>query len=203
MTRIAIDGAASLAPRDAATVAAERATATDAERVRAAVRAYHAMIWRSMRRLGVPEGSAEDAVQQVFGVFARRIDQVAPDKEKTFLFGVTIRVAQSMRREERKSFETSDEQVLASLPSTDATPEQLLDAQRARALLDALLDSLPPDLRTVFVLYEIEEMTMIEIASVLDLPAGTVASRLRRARETFDRLSRRAQAELARKAGGR
>src|SRR5207244_4288428 len=107
----------------------------------------------------------------------RRIDEVAPDKEKTFLFGVMLRIAQSTRREQRKPFETSDEEVLSSIASTDASPEQLLDARRARALLDRLLDALSPDLRTVFVLYEIEEMTMIDIASVLDLPAGTVASR--------------------------
>ena len=41
------------------------------------------------------------------------------------------------------------------------------------------------DIRTVFVLFEIEEMTTSEIATLLAIPAGTVASRLRRAREEF------------------
>jgi RNA polymerase sigma-70 factor (ECF subfamily) len=41
------------------------------------------------------------------------------------------------------------------------------------------------DLRAVFVLFELEEMTMMEIATISDLPPGTVASRLRRARQAF------------------
>jgi len=76
-----------------------------------------------------------------------------------------------------------------------------IDDRRARALLDALLASMPLDLRTVFVLYELEELTMAEIARALDLPAGTVASRLRRAREAFEELSRRVRRDLGRKGG--
>jgi RNA polymerase sigma-70 factor, ECF subfamily len=68
-------------------------------------------------------------------------------------------------------------------------------------VLDALLASLPLDLRTVFVLYELEELTMAEIARALDLPMGTVASRLRRARETFEELSRRVRRDIGRKEG--
>jgi RNA polymerase sigma-70 factor (ECF subfamily) len=70
-------------------------------------------------------------------------------------------------------------------------------------VLDALLEAMPFDLRSVFVLYEIEEMTMADIARTLGVPAGTVASRLRRARETFETLSRRAQAQSAARARGR
>jgi RNA polymerase sigma-70 factor (ECF subfamily) len=60
---------------------------------------------------------------------------------------------------------------------------------------------MPSELRAVFTLYEIEEMTMIEIAQVLDLPQGTVASRLRRAREQFEARVDRLQAQM-RKTGG-
>jgi RNA polymerase sigma-70 factor (ECF subfamily) len=63
-----------------------------------------------------------------------------------------------------------------------------------RAVLDALLEAMPLDLRSVFVSYELEEMTVAEIASALGVPQGTAASRLKRAREVFDRLSRRFRA---------
>jgi RNA polymerase sigma-70 factor (ECF subfamily) len=69
----------------------------------------------------------------------------------------------------------------------DSVPglDELLDQRRARELLDRVLAELDHDLRVIFVLYEIEELTMAEIASVLELPQGTVASRLRRARQEF------------------
>jgi RNA polymerase sigma-70 factor (ECF subfamily) len=66
----------------------------------------------------------------------------------------------------------------------------LLDERRRLELLDGLLARLPEDLAEVFVLFELEELTMAEIARLLDLPPGTVASRLRRARERFDGLCR-------------
>jgi RNA polymerase sigma-70 factor (ECF subfamily) len=54
-----------------------------------------------------------------------------------------------------------------------------------RQLLDRVLDRMDESLRVVFVLYEFEEMNMSEIADVLEIPRGTVASRLRRARGDF------------------
>jgi RNA polymerase sigma-70 factor, ECF subfamily len=58
-------------------------------------------------------------------------------------------------------------------------------------MLDRVLDQMETDLRTVFVLYEFEELNMAEIASALGIPQGTVASRLRRARADFrQRVSR-------------
>jgi RNA polymerase sigma-70 factor (ECF subfamily) len=62
----------------------------------------------------------------------------------------------------------------------------LVDQRRARVLLTKLLEEIPMDLRTVFILFELEQMSRTEVARVLDLPAGTVASRLRKAREIFE-----------------
>jgi len=66
-----------------------------------------------------------------------------------------------------------------------------MDQRRARALLDRVLVGMPMDLRAVFVLFELEEMTMMEIATISDIPLGTVASRLRRARQTFQEAVRK------------
>ena len=82
--------------------------------------------------------------------------------------------------------------VVANAPGAD----EQLDAARTRAVLDGLLAQMPIELRTVFVLYEIEEMTMAEMATMLELPPGTVASRLRRSRERFQELGRHAQAAM-------
>jgi RNA polymerase sigma-70 factor (ECF subfamily) len=162
-------------------------------RVRQVVGAHYDFVWRSLRRLGVPEASADDAAQQVFCVFARRVRDVPADNDRTFLFGVAMRVAQSARRDRGRRPEVNDDDAVAAIASEQAAPDELVDERRARELLDKLLAELPIDLRTVFVLYELEELTMIEIARVLDLPSGTVASRLRRARELFEELSIRAR----------
>jgi RNA polymerase sigma-70 factor (ECF subfamily) len=74
---------------------------------------------------------------------------------------------------------------LREVPDSSAGPEELMDRRRARALLDRVLGALPMDLRAVFVLFELEELTMTEIATMSDIPPGTVASRLRRARQAF------------------
>jgi RNA polymerase sigma-70 factor (ECF subfamily) len=71
------------------------------------------------------------------------------------------------------------------LPDGGATPEQIADRKQLRQMLDRILSSFHPDLRTVFSLYEIEELSMVEIAAALGIPQGTVASRLCRARAEF------------------
>ena len=71
-------------------------------------------------------------------------------------------------------------------------PKSCVDHQRAIDLMGRILDGMTLDLRTVFVLSELEGMTMPEVAALLEIPVGTAASRLRRAREAF----RAAVAEL-------
>jgi RNA polymerase sigma-70 factor (ECF subfamily) len=177
------------------------AAARHADRLRSVVAEHYPSLWRFLRRLGVPEADAEDAAQKCLCVLAQRIDDVGPGKDKPFLFAVAVRVAKAMRRERRFATSACDDERLSELPSLGPDAGQQLDERRARVVLDALLASLPLDLRTVFVLYEIEELTMAEIARALDLPMGTVASRLRRARETFEELSRRVRRDIGRKEG--
>jgi RNA polymerase sigma-70 factor, ECF subfamily len=168
-------------------------TSDAAARVRSAVDEHHHTVWRALRRLGVAEDVADDAVQRVFMVFTRRADAVPIGKEKTFLLGVALRVAHETRRRRGVRLELAEDDALAAVPAETPSPDDDLDARRARATLDAILDAMPIELRGVFVLYEIEEMTMADIAHAMQIPAGTVASRLRRARELFGRLAREAQ----------
>ena len=167
----------------------------DAARLRAMQEEHFEFLWRSLRRLGVPEADVDDAVQQVFLVAARRTIQ--PGAERSFLFATALRVASHARRTLRRRRE-ADEPVPEQ---TDATPspEELLDQRRARALLDEVLEALPLDVRAVFILFELEEMTVVEIAAILGLPPGTAASRLRRGRELFQQTVARVRANATRR----
>jgi RNA polymerase sigma-70 factor, ECF subfamily len=151
-------------------------------------------LWRLMRRLGVPESDADDATQEVFSVVAQRHAEIRPGKERAFVFGTALRVARAWTRKHPPPV-ALDEQ----LATADDAPglEDLLDQREARKLLDQLLEEMSFELRAVFVLYEIEELTMTEIARALELPMGTVASRLRRAREDFQTRVARLRARLA------
>jgi RNA polymerase sigma-70 factor (ECF subfamily) len=162
---------------------------------------YQDFIWRSLRRLGVPHAQVDDATQEVFLVAARRLDDIDGARERSFIFGVTMRVASDARRTRARARERADQTAIDSAVSTGPTAERLLGEQQDRALLDMALDALDDETRAVFVLFEIEGLTSPEIASLLGIALGTVASRLRRGRERFHAAAARLRAQLER--GGR
>jgi RNA polymerase sigma-70 factor (ECF subfamily) len=141
---------------------------------------------RSLRRLGVREDALEDAVQEVLLVADRKLEQVEVGKERPFLYSVALRVASHARRSQTRRTRTEDA-LAAERSDTAPTPEELSQRWRARRVLDQVLDALPEDLRAVFCLYELEELATADIAQLLDIPQGTVKSRLLRARLLFER----------------
>lgn len=154
-------------------------------------------IWRSLRRLGVAPPAVDDAAQQVFEVAARRLEEIDLGRERAFLFKTAVLVAAEAGRAVAKSRARDAGEVLEELRDAGPSPEEVADWSRRRALLDRVLDAMPVDVRAVFVLFELEELSMLEIARLLELPTGTVASRLRRARETFGVQARRLRARGA------
>lgn len=172
------DQEAAFAPRSEARVSA----AVDA-RLRSIRNEHFEFLWRSARRLGVSDADVDDVVQKVFIVAARKLDSITPGSERAFLFGTALRMAGHARRSVKRRAEVSDELV----EPVDRSPsaEELMEQRRARALLDEVLEALPMDVRVVFILFELEEMTLAEVAALLDIPSGTAASRLRRGREHF------------------
>ncbi|MFO0555204.1 MAG: sigma-70 family RNA polymerase sigma factor [Polyangiaceae bacterium] len=167
-----------------------------AARLRELVVTHHAFVWRSLVRLGVPKADAEDALQQVMMVAARRLDDITPGAERSFLYGVSLRVASRTRRTHARRREVVDDAVGAERVDESARPDELVDRARARALLDEILESMPLELRSAFTLFELEQLTMIQIAELLGVPQGTVASRLRRAREVFAEQRKRIEVKL-------
>jgi RNA polymerase sigma-70 factor (ECF subfamily) len=154
---------------------------TRVTRLQRLVRAHFSEVWRLLRHLGVPETRVEDAAQEVFLVATARIDEILPDRERAFLYGTAVRVAHGERRKHVR--ETPEE--MEGERAADPNPEESFRTKETREILRALLGQLDDDLRAAFVLYEIEGLTVQEVGAVLGVPAGTAASRLRRAREDF------------------
>lgn len=166
----------------------------DEARLRRIVSTQFDTLWRFLRRLGIPEGDVDDAVQEVILVLARKLDQVRDGSERSFVLSTAFRVASSMRRQIKRRREVHDGPIFERA-SAALDPEAAAEQHRLASLLALVLDQLSIELRAVFVLYELEDFTMAEIASSLELPPGTVASRLRRGRETFERLAAQALGE--------
>lgn len=148
------------------------------------MQAHFRFVWRLLRRLGLDAASADDAAQRVFLVATRRLAQIRPGSERAFLYGVALRTARDERRQGRRSREAL--QVLQHEPVVGPeTPDEHLQRRRDTLLIDRALEPLALELRAVFVMFELDGMSMRDIAGVIGVPEGTVASRLRRAREKF------------------
>ena len=167
-------------------------------RLRQMVDAHFDFVWRSLRGLGVPAAGADDGAQQVFWIAAQKLEAITVGSERSFLFATARGIAANARRGRARSREVQDDDAIAVHTDSRPDPEQIAVSTQARALLDRFLEDLPDDLRTIFVLFELEGMSMAEIATLLELPSGTVASRLRRAREIFQGVAKRLQAIQAR-----
>jgi RNA polymerase sigma-70 factor, ECF subfamily len=169
------------------------APATEALSMTQLVDEHFDFVWRLLRRLGLPAPDADDAAQQVFLLACTKQDQIRRGSERSFLYGCALNWAARYRSSVKKQVSHVDfgdsEQELVEPNATD--PEALLSAHQSRAILDDILAQLPLELRTTLVLYEVEQMTSQEIADLAGIPRGTVASRLRKAREEFERIARR------------
>jgi len=159
-------------------------SASSEKRLRALVEAHYDFVWRSLRRLGVSAGDLDDGVQHVFLVASRKLAAIRPESERSFLYQTALRVAADSRRTRKRRREVVGDEV-GELPDHTPGAEDLMDLQRARARLDQILDRMSLELRSVFTLFELDQLTLTQIAALLELPRGTVASRLRRAREEF------------------
>ncbi len=183
----ALEGPLLLMARDGDSSPPATHDASPTERFERLVRTHYTFVWRTSRRLGVRPADLDDAIQEVFLVAARNLDSIL--HERAYLFRVCVFVASQSRRTARRRREIHDDEHLESALDRTANPEERVQANEARQTLQAVLDAMPEELRVVFVLHELERFTMSEIADTMSLPAGTVASRLRRAREVFMKLA--------------
>lgn len=143
-------------------------------------------VWRSLQQLGVRDADLDDVLQEVFVVVHRRRHTFdGTSRVTTWLFAICLRLASRYRR--RAYFRR--ERPEATTPETvDATtPEDRAIELEARATLEHCLGALRLDKRAVFVLFEMEGQSCQQIAELLDVPIGTVHSRLHSARKEIER----------------
>jgi RNA polymerase sigma-70 factor (ECF subfamily) len=181
---------------------------SDAERVLATpavptleeiYRAHFAFVWRSARALGVRDGAVDDVVQEVFVVAQRKLPAFeARSSMRTWLSGIVLNVVRHHRRTvHRKSpHERSSDPVtdVDSLPTSALGPDDVASFREGTRLLQQVLDGLDEKKREVLVLADLEEFSSPEIAKILGIGLNTVYSRLRAAREEFERLAARCRA---------
>lgn len=158
------------------------------ERFRGLVGEHFDFIWRQLRRMGLPPSDADDASQQVFMIAAQKLESIGVGSERSFLYGAALRVAANARRASRRAREKEAASERAAFPVSVPEPDRRVELRRAWHLLDELLTQLPDELARVLVLVEIEELGVSEVAALEQIPIGTAASRLRRAREKFNAL---------------
>jgi RNA polymerase sigma-70 factor, ECF subfamily len=148
---------------------------------------------RTLRRLGVAERDVEDMAHEVFVAVHRELGNYDPTRPiRPWLFAFCFRIASHYRRKHR--LETVQDVARDVADPSDA-PDALLDRERKRRLVLLALDEIELDRRAVFVLHELDGFTCEAIADTLEIPLGTVYSRLRRAREEFSSKMRRLQAK--------
>lgn len=141
--------------------------------------------WRLLRALGVPAAQLDDATQDVFMVVHRRLpsfDFEAPVRR--WILGIARKIALKVHDRRRRRPPPR----LAVVPDEPPTGEDLVARRDAAALVERFLETLDPDQRAVFVLAQLEDLSVPEIAQTLGIKLNTAYSRLRLARRRFDRV---------------
>jgi RNA polymerase sigma-70 factor (ECF subfamily) len=155
--------------------------------------AHFDYVWHSLRRLGVREGDLEDLTHDVFLAVHRKLDGFDARRPlRPWLFGFAFRRASDYRRLARNRFEVLVGASGASDPE-DGSPDPLerVIAREGLRLARAALETLELGRRAVFILHDLDEVPMPEIARELEIPLNTAYSRLRLARSELAATVRR------------
>jgi len=186
------------APPDAARPASRAGTWADFD---ALYREHFRFAWRSVRRLGFEGSAIDDVLQDVFLVVHRRLaDFEGRSSAKTWLYGIIRRVVADHRRTLRRKPALAGDAArgdLDALADAEQGPEACAEQAERVRILHLCLAKLDDDKREVFVLAELEGLTLAEIGEALDVNPNTIASRLRAARREFEAALERALVEDA------
>jgi RNA polymerase sigma-70 factor, ECF subfamily len=163
----------------------------DARDFEQAFRDHVDFAWRVLQRHGVQGSDLEDTCQEVFLTLHRKLPRFEGRSSlRTFIYAICRRLASNHRRLAVHRHEIAT----GHAPETDAARGaqptaagegeafELLASKQSLALLEMLVARLPPEQREVFVLYEIDELSMREVAEAVGCPQNTCFSRLYAAR---------------------
>jgi RNA polymerase sigma-70 factor (ECF subfamily) len=156
-------------------------------------------VWRTARRLGVVESAVDDVVQEVYVTVYRRLEQFEGRSSlKTWVFGILLHVVNNYRRSRRRKGAGQATAAAVEDPALliDENLDPMEQVSRAEAgrIVRELLSELDEDKAAVFVLAELEGLSVPEIAQATSSNVNTVYSRLRAARKAFDRSLKRRRA---------
>jgi RNA polymerase sigma-70 factor, ECF subfamily len=152
-------------------------------------------VCESLRRLGVPSADAEDLAHELFMTVYRRFEEYDRTRPpRPWLFAFAVRLASGYRQRARFVRETLG--IKGDVPTDAPDAEMLLARDGSRRQVYAALAALPLDRRIVFVMHELDERSVPDIARELEIPVQTAYSRLHAARETFaTEIRKRARAD--------
>jgi RNA polymerase sigma-70 factor (ECF subfamily) len=136
-------------------------------------------------RVGAPQAHVDDLAHDVFITAYQRFDSYDRTRAiRPWLFGIAVRRYWSFKQRAALHREIHEETSWAA--AAEPSPQELVAGQEDRQLLMQALEVLDFEKRTVFVMHEIEDCTVPQIADVLGVPLNTVYSRLRRARQLVE-----------------
>lgn len=149
-------------------------------------------VWRVLRRYGVPERDLEDACQEVFLIVHRKLPEFEQRSSlRTWIYAIASKVAATARRKAYLRRELLDAD--AREESADATQEDATSQAHTLTLIERALSELDAEKREAFVLYELEGMSVVEVAQATGVPENTALYRLHRAREELAAKLKRAE----------
>lgn len=151
-------------------------------------------VWQTLRHLGLDEVDAEDAMQEVFLTVHRKLNSFEGKSAlTTWLFTICRSIARDRRGRAYRRREVSDDETVSLQEDGSAGVEQSMEQRQRLEQLQTILDRMESSQREVFVLFELQGMSGEDIARLLMIPIGTVHSRLRLARTTFQAAVQRLQ----------
>src|SRR5512147_2801669 len=157
-------------------------------------------VWNVVCRMGVPPRDAEDVVQEVFVTVYRRLGEFEGRAHlKTWVFSIAVHLVQhyfrthARRPGDRASAKGTE--IHALVDQQENGPVHAVERRERYDALDRVLGQLDEGKRLVFVLAELEQLTLVEIGEVVGANPNTVATRLRAARQAFEKALARFQTQ--------
>ncbi len=166
------------------------------DRFEVLVRRYQRLVATAALRMGTPRQEIDDVCNEVFYKVFRSLNRYRPTHAmSTWLYRITVNAALDRRRAHRHDAQMDE--IPTTLTDDGPSPHQLADDRQRCAILHEALGRLPEHYRAPLVLAHVEGLAVEEVARILNLPEGTIKSRLFRARAMLKEIIRRHYPALA------
>jgi RNA polymerase sigma-70 factor, ECF subfamily len=149
-------------------------------------------VWRVLRRYGVPDRDVDDLCQEVFMIVHRKLPEFEGRSTlRTWIYGIAARTALASRRKAHVRRERLEPELEER--AVEATQHDQAARKGDLSVVEAALQELDEEKREAFVLYELEGLSVVEVAAATGVPENTALYRLHKAREELERKLRKAQ----------